>query len=138
MYIHAFSLLPQLVHGQCFLNAQLYQYENMYNVEFRPNQNNGPFCCCDHSTCQSNLNQLSTTSCSSSNKLCDTYFVATLSENPNFETWPTMLTSDVFEQSSTSTNVNYTFHFFLTKVPSESVCVYIRYYALYYQTIYWA
>ena len=126
---HAFSLLPQLVHGQCFLNAQLHRYENMYNVEIRPNGQNGPYCCCDQGggTCRSSLSQISTTSCSSPNKFCDTYFVATLSDGQNFETWPTMFTSRVSKDSSTSTNVNYMFSFFLSKVPSESVRLYMRY-----------
>ena len=123
---YAFSQQSQLVHGQCFLNIQLHQYENMYNVEFRQERDNEPFCCCDQGsdTCRSNLDKIITSSCAS-NKMCDTYFVATLSNNQNFETWPIMLTSEVFEDSSTL-EVNYMFYFFLSKVPSESVCVYMR------------
>ena len=125
---YTFSLLLQLVQGQCFLNIHLHQYENMYNVEFRQDETKGPFCCCNQKGghCRSNLQQLSTMFCDPE-KLCDTYFVATLSDNQNFESWPKMLTSEVFEDSSKSTDVNYTFHFFLSKVPSESVCAYMIY-----------
>ena len=134
-WFYAFSLLLQLVHGQCFLNIQLHQYENMYNLEIRTHGNSDRFCCCDKggNTCWSNLDEISTSSCK--NTRCETYFVATLSESQNFETVPTMLTSEVLSIGSTSFNVDYTFEFFLSKVPSESVCAYIRYYALYYQTI---
>ena len=125
----AFSLLLQLVHGQCFLSIHLHKFENMYNMEFRQERDNDPFCCCDKkggSTCWSSLDEISTSSCDPE-KLCDTYFVATLSSNQNFETWPTMFRSKVFEDSSTSKNVNYTFYFFLSEVPTESVCAYMRY-----------
>ena len=122
---YAFSLLLQLVHGQCILNIHLHQYENMYNVEFREDKTNGPFCCCDKGKCRSNLDKIAQSPCNS-NKFCDTYFVATLSENQNFETWPPMSTSEVFEESSSKNDVNYTFHFFLSEVPGESVCAYMR------------
>ena len=127
---YAFSLLLQLVHGQCFLNIHLHQFQNMYNVDFRPDETMGPFCCCDDgkSTCRSKLDEISTSSC---NKKCETYFVATLAESQKFETTPTMLTSEVFSSRSTSIDVDYTFQFFLSKVPIESVCAYIRYYMHY-------
>ena len=98
----------------------------MYNVEFRQDETKGPFCCCDQgsSKCQSNLDEIITTC--HPKILCDTYFVATLSEKQNFRPWSTMWTSEVFDDSSTRTDVNYTFPFFLSEVPSESVCAYMR------------
>ena len=122
-----------MVHGQCFLNIQLHQYENIYNVEIRPDLTD-PFCCCDQNRCQSNLDEISKKSCDR-DQLCDSYFEASMLESQNFETWPTMFRSEVFEDSSTRTDVNYTFYFLLSKVPSELVCVNMRKYALHYQNI---
>ena len=133
--MYTFSLPLQMVHGQCFLNIQLHQYENMYSAVFRSERNDDPFCCCEQGGghCQSKLVDISTKTCN--DDFCDTFFVATLSDSHNFETWPRMWMSDVFHGSSTRTDVNYTFHFFLSKVPIESVCVHMRSYALYCQSI---
>ena len=96
----------------------------MDNVEIRPSKSKDQFCCCDQgdNTCQKNLEAFSSNKnkCAS-NKLCDTYFVVTLSDYQNFEPCPTMLQSNVFTENSTSTDVNYKFQFFLGGAPSESV-----------------
>ena len=94
----------------------------MYNAEIRQSQGSDQYCCCDQGsdTCRTNLNVFSTTECPS-NKFCDTYFVVTFPDNQNFEPYPTMLLSDVFTDTSTATDVNHKFQFFLSGVPSESV-----------------
>ena len=110
----------QLVDGQCILNVQLHQFQNIYNVEIRPENARGQYCCCDQGdgTCRQNL---FATECAS-DEFCDTYFVITWSDNLNLEPYSTILLSDVLTNTSTSTDVNYNFQFLLSGVPSESVC----------------
>ena len=118
------SPLLQLVNGQCILNIKMHQFENMYNVEIRPEQEPSQVCCCDqpHDTCQSDLSAFSGAEheCASYES-CDTYFVANLSECQISDPCPTILNSNVFNNNSTGTDVNYTFRFNLSTVPRESV-----------------
>ena len=116
------SLMLQLVYGQCILNVQLHQFDNIYNVEIRPEQTPSQFCCCDQGgdTCQTNLTAFSTTECDSYVS-CDTYFVATLSECQISDPCPATLLSDVFHGISTMTDADYEFRFDLSTVPNESV-----------------
>ena len=116
------SLLLQLVYGQGILNVQLHQFENIYNAEIRPENDPKRFCCCDQGNgdCRGNLNDLYKHKCDST-KPCDTSFEVTLTECQFSDPCPTILYSDVFYDTATSTNVNYKFRFFLSGTPRESV-----------------
>ena len=96
--------------GQCILNVQLHQFQNRYNVEIRPENPRGQYCCCDqgNDTCRQNF---FTTNCTS-DEFCDTW-----------EPYSTTLLSDVLTNTSTSTDVIYNFQFPLSDVPSEPVRV---------------
>ena len=108
----------QLVNGQCFLSIGLIQFQNLYSLEIRPDWANGPFCCCDGATCQSNANQFTLDTCE---YFCDAYFVLSFSECQDLLSCSVTKTTDTSLDSATTTDVNYDFHFIIGSSAVEQV-----------------
>ena len=119
VYIIVPSLYPiQLVNGQCFLNVELNQFQNLRSLEIRQDSGgNDIFCCCDDHLCLNNPEYLPTEIC---NPLCDTFFVVNL-ECEDSAPCPVSMITDVTKNSATTTNVNYKFSFNLSNTAIDSV-----------------
>ena len=95
------------------------QFQNMYNVEIRPDLlGNDWICCCDGFPCNYNLEEFSFDTCDPE---CDTYFFLTFLECQDSEPCPVMMITDTSANSATTTYVNYDFYYNLSSFATDSV-----------------
>ena len=120
MYVLLYPHYPiQLVHGQCFLNIELNQFQNLRSLEIRqdPGGNDNIYCCDDDVPLGQIPELVPTDIC---DPLCDTFLVVNL-EYEDSAPCPVSMITNVTENSATTTDVNYKFCFDLSSSAKESV-----------------